>query len=272
MSYALIVEYDGSNYSGFQVQANAPTIQSELEHALTIALRTPTRIQFAGRTDAGVHALGQVIKPVQQKDLILATPQNLVKSLNGLLPKDIAISSITQVKTDFHPRYTCLAREYEYLIWNHPFRSALWHKKTFWVREKLAVEKLNAQLQTILGHHDFAAFTPPVNKQQNTVRHIYSASLSVQKNAVGETTPLICFQICANGFLHNMIRILLGTLLKLPFNGMTTLKQVLNSRDRRLAGPTIPPTGLCFRCAYYPPNQEILTSPTKPCLSVWNRV
>ena len=291
--YALVLEYKGTHYAGFQVQENARTIQGEVERALSILLGAPTRITFAGRTDAGVHASAQVISfPLEggrsksildfQKD-----PMLLARSLNGILDKDISVCGITRVRDDFHPRYLCVAREYEYLIWNHPLRSTFWAKRALWLPTKIdeeGLEGINHELASILGLHDFSAFSSRASEYKNTKRHLYSALIFRDGNKGDEKEykdqALLRFQICANAFLYNMIRILVGTVLEIRAGRLkSSLKEIMLGRERKEAGPTAPPVGLYFRRAYYPPNLEI-SSPSVPqpdkyekeerCLAVWD--
>ena len=262
MRYALVIEYNGSNYAGFQIQKNAATVQEQLEKSLAVVLRQFVRISFAGRTDSGVHASGQVISFISQNPI---STQKLGLKMNGLLPKDIAVRAVTQVQDDFHPRYSCLAREYEYIIWNHPLRRAFWRKQALWLKQKLptTIEKLNLELATIIGNHDFRALTPKTNLQDTYIRRVYAASFHKDKE-------LVRFRIIANAFLHNMVRILIGTLIynKADEQNSLSLKEIISSKDRLRAGPTISPIGLYFRKAYYPPGQEIGKAKDH-CLPVW---
>lgn len=266
--YALILEYDGSRYAGFQVQKNARTIQGEIEQALTVLFKEPISIYFAGRTDAGVHASGQVVSfdleetqagRSQIKARFRKNPFLLGPSLNGLLEKDISVRNVTCVKSDFHPRYSCIARKYEYLIWNHTLRSSLWHGRALWLRQKINLERISRELTSILGLHDFSAFSPQAKIYKDPRRHIYSADL-LRKGERESPSPwgLLSFQICANSFLHNMIRILVGTLLEMNAGRIKdSLRDILEQRERKKAGATAPPLGLYFRRAYYPAGLEL---------------
>lgn len=286
MRYALILEYDGSNYSGFQIQKNARTIQGEVERALSILLGKHTRITFAGRTDSGVHARAQVIafdlEDLQRKEALTfqKEPLLLARSLNGILDRDIAIRGISRVKNDFHPRYSCLAREYEYLIWNHPLRSTFWAKRSLWLSKKIddeMLERMNQELAGIIGLHDFAAFSSRAHEYKTTKRHVYKAFI-FRNESKRDNQPLLRFQILANAFLHNMIRILLGTLLEINAGRLeSSLKEIMLGQKRTKAGPTAPPEGLCFLRAYYPPGFEIYDSSDpqahgkeEGCLAVWD--
>ena len=180
--YALLLEYEGTHYGGFQIQKNARTVQGEIEKALGILLRRPIRITFAGRTDSGVHASGQVISlhledgQTERETSFKKNPSLLARSLNGLIDNDISVRAISQVKAGFHPRYSCIARKYEYLIWNHPLRSSLWRHRALWLRQKIDIRLMNRELKSIIGLHDFSAFTPQARAYKDSRRHVYSAT------------------------------------------------------------------------------------------------
>ena len=266
MRYALTVEYDGTRYAGFQIQKNANTIQAELEKALAIIFKAPVTIVFAGRTDSGVHAWGQVISFSLKEDELSKTKIDslkIMRSLNGLLPHDIVISAISTVHEDFHPRFLCLGRKYEYLIWNYPSRSTFWDKKALWIRRAIPIDKCNEELKSIIGLHDFTAFTPQIRDYINPERHVYYAKLI----ALGESSKknmdkhLISFEICANAFLHNMIRIILGSLLDIvEGRSKYSMREILLSRLRTCAGQTIAATGLYLSQAYYPENLGLVNA------------
>ena len=270
--FALVIEYNGTNYAGFQIQKNRPTIQLEIEKALEIILKEKIRVQFAGRTDSGVHASGQVISFPSLKSPKELNAKILANSLNGVLPRDISVRCASRVQSSFHPRYSCVARKYEYLIWNHSLRSAYWNQRALWYRPKLSIEKLNQEVQTVIGTHDFASFTPARYTKKDskitTIRQIYSAYFTSNQNCE-DNGYLINFCICGNSFLHHMIRILIGTLLDWNSGHLIQgLIDVLKSRSRRVAGKTAPAEGLYLRKAYYPSGFEL--DPSAHCLAVWN--
>lgn len=250
--HILLVEYDGSAFQGFQLQPGLTTIQSELERALQIVLREAVRVQCSGRTDAGVHATGQVV----HYDAGVAVPDSykLCHALNALLPAGIAVRDSAPVEEDFHARFSCLAREYEYLIWNGPRRRSVLAGHTLWIRDPLDLEFCNQQLQALLGEQDFAAFTRAEYRHAVTRRCVDRADLRRVSDPIANSEDLLIFRIRANAFLHNMIRILLGTLLDLASGRLqSNMAEILASGDRTLAGQTAAPQGLFFRQAYYPP-------------------
>lgn len=248
--YALVCEYDGGDFAGFQTQKDRPTIQAALESALSTVLRTEIRVQCAGRTDAGVHASGQVVS--------FSTPDNvedcdrLLRSLNALLPPAIAVQKVIDVPPRFHARFSCVAREYEYLIWNRPERSVHLRGRALWFRNPLPVEELDRELQEIRGERDFVALTKMEYRGESTIRYLDRISLFRSENSLNRSTGLVILQIRGNAFLHNMIRILVGTLLERSRGRIRgTVREVVDSGNRLLAGPTIGPEGLYFRRAYY---------------------
>ena len=269
--YALLLEYNGKNYSGFQYQKNAPSVQAELEKTFHTLLYENVRLHPAGRTDAGVHAIGQVLSFSIEKELICTKNSNqkssdlndFVYRLNALLPKDIGVRALQKVDDSFHARYSCIARRYEYLIWNSNFRSVKWYDQALWVRQKLDLERLNLELKTIIGFHNFESFAKEDEKQKNTFRHIYQAYFSEDR----DEKELIRFSILANSFLYNMIRILLGTLLDIHFGRLKgSLQSILMRKVRKEAGRTIAPKGLYFIAAYYPNTIKGLGKPFS-CIS-----
>ena len=269
--FALVIEYNGKNYAGFQIQNNIPTIQSEIERALELILKEKIRIQFAGRTDCGVHASGQVVSFPSLKSPEELNAKELAHSLNGVLPRDISVRCASTVQSSFHPRYSCIARKYEYLIWNHSLRSAHWDQRALWYRPKLSIKKLNQEVQAIIGTHDFSSFTPARYGKNGSnirmIRQIHSAFFISNQSC--NSGSLIRFRICGNSFLHHMIRILIGTLLDWSSGHLIQgLRDVLKSHSREAAGKTAPPEGLYFHKAYYPSGCEFDSSVR--CLAVWD--
>lgn len=158
--------------------------------------------------------------------------------------------SLFATRDDFHPRFSCLAREYEYLIWNSEVRSVLYADRSLWVRQPLPVPEIHQALQALCGEHDFASFTRAEYREENTMRYLDKIAL-VRDDREGE---LLRFQIRGNAFLHNMIRILVGTVVAMAQNKIPVdMERLLQSADRNVAGPTARPHGLCLLQAYYPP-------------------
>jgi len=241
-----VVAYDGTGYGGFQRQVNAPTIQEALERALSEILQTPTRLLAAGRTDAGVHAEGQVIA----FDAAWQHPvENLQRALNALLPAQIAVLSLAEATAGFHPRYDALRRWYRYTLYCAPVRNPLVSRYSLHVRKPLAVADMQRAARQLLGQHDFAAFGSPPQGER-TVREIFRAAWQVEE-------PWLTFDIEANAFLYRMVRMLVGTMLRVGFGALTPddFGEILHSRERRRAGPAVAAAGLTLKAVYYAEEQ-----------------
>lgn len=241
----MTIEYDGAAYFGFQLQKNQPTIQGMLERALTIVLRQKARVYCAGRTDTGVNALGQVVhfqadyqKPIEE----------LVYSLNSLLPKDIAIRYAAIVPENFHARFSCLSREYVYIIYNAPYRPSALGFKSLWVRGELDWSAVRAAIPFLIGEKNFASFTRAAlaKSGERTFRRIDAIEI------VG-AFPYAFIWIRGSGFLHNMVRILAGTLLDVARGKVLPqqVQEIVDSADRLNAGVTQKPQALYFLHAEY---------------------
>lgn len=245
MKTAMTIEYDGAAYAGFQLQKQQNSVQAQLEKALATLLRQRVRVYCAGRTDTGVNALGQVIHFAAE---YRQTVEELVYSLNGLLPKDIAIRHAAPVPEDFHARFSCLGREYLYVICNAPYRPGNLGFKSLWVRGELHWAPVRAAIPHLLGERDFASFTrlALVKSGERTIRRIDGID-------VIESRPYVFLWVRGSGFLHNMIRILTGTLLDVA-RGKTTpgqMQEIVANADRLGAGVTQKPDALYFLHAHY---------------------
>jgi tRNA pseudouridine38-40 synthase len=235
MRIRAIVAYDGTEYQGFQRQANGPTVQEALETALARVTCEEIRLWPAGRTDAGVHAAGQVIA----FDTSWKHPLNtLQRALNAVLPPDVAVRDVVQARPDFHPRFDAFSRRYRYTVYNHPIRSPLVRRMSLHVPRELDVAAMEACAQAIVGQHGFATFgTPP--QGNNTVRTVVQAGWRAD-------WPWITFDIEANAFLYRMVRSLVGTMLQVGLGRITAtaFQEAFAARDRARAGPTAEPQGL----------------------------
>lgn len=240
--YRAVVEYDGTCYHGFQVQAQEPTVQQALEGALDRATQQASRVVAAGRTDAGVHAQGQVIAFQVAWD---HSVDELQRALNALLPRDIAVRELQVAAEGFHPRFSAVSREYRYTILNQPLRSPLARRFAYHVPRPLDVKAMTRACACLVGEHDFASFGQPP-QGDNTVRHVYRAGWSREGR-------FVYFDIEANAFLYRMVRSIVGTALWVGMNELlpSGMEEVLAARDRSRAAPTVPPHGLCLVSVSY---------------------
>ncbi len=239
-----LVEYDGTDYFGFQVQADVPTIQGELESALGRLAGGPVRVIGAGRTDTGVHACGQVISfPLRWS----GEPERLQRALNAILPDGIAILALEEAPEGFHPRFSAVSRTYVYRVWNAPWRSPLRRRFSAHLEQPLDVAAMSRAAEAILGTHDFGGFGHPP-QGENRVRTVYR----VEWGGHGHELE---FWITANAFLRKMVRRLVGTMLEIG-RGMRPpeeMAELLEKPDISRAGPPAPSQGLCLVRVEYPP-------------------
>jgi tRNA pseudouridine38-40 synthase len=241
--YRAIVEYDGTEFSGFQRQAQGErTVQQTLETAISAVTRQSVRVVGAGRTDTGVHARGQVVS----FDARWGHGQEaLARAINASLPTDLAVRNVVAVQPGFHPRFDARRRTYQYFINNQSVPSPLLRRVTWHRPRWLDLDAMNAASELLTGEHDYATFgTPPVG--DNTVRSVYSARWQRKEN-------LVAFTIEANAFLYRMVRSLVGTLCLVGEGEwpVDEFARVLAAADRSLAGPTAPPHGLVLLSVGY---------------------
>jgi len=239
----LTVEYEGTNYLGWQVQPEGPTVQGVLERALATALRTTVRVRGAGRTDAGVHAYGQVATAAVREpppDL-----RKLMHSLNALTPPDVAIRELSLVDDAFDPRRHARSRLYEYRILLGP-PSPFWRRYAWRLGRELDVAAMAAAAPLLEGEHDFRAFGAADSDTQSTVRRVLSSQVRAEP-------PLLVYRIEGTAFLKHMVRNVTGTLVEIGLGERPPgdLTRVLASRDRGQAGATAPPQGLVLVAVRY---------------------
>lgn len=243
MRLALGIEYDGTDWLGWQTQPNRRTVQDQLEQAISQFTETHHATHCAGRTDAGVHATGQVV----HFDTTIDRPAwSWVRGLNAFLPNSIAVQWATPVADEFHARFSASARHYVYRIWNSPVRSPLMHRQTTWFYRPLDAERMQCAAQSLLGEHDFSAFRSSECQANSPVRHL-------TKFEVSRDGPMIVCRLTANAFLHHMVRNLVGTLVEIG-RGAAAIewaKELLDGRDRTLAARTFPAGGLCLERVEY---------------------
>jgi tRNA pseudouridine38-40 synthase len=250
----LLVEYDGTDFHGWQTQRNKPTIQTTLEEALLRITGKNSNVIGASRTDAGVHAFGQVAAFRTHSSLEAETIQ---KALNALLPYDIRILEVTDVNDAFHPRYDAIKKSYLYIIANQRSSSAFLFRYTWTVQYKLKRALMKEAAQVLVGTHDFSAFQGAGSGIKDPERKIFSCSIKELKSLYFMTTRFngnfIQIRIEANGFLRHMVRNIVGTLVEIGRGRMSSeqMRDILESRDRRQAGPTAPANGLFLEKIVY---------------------
>ncbi len=242
MKLAFKIQYKGTNYSGFQSQKNANSIQAEILKAFENISVKDIQMNFSGRTDKGVHALGQIFDVTVSQD---RSDMQWISGLNSNLPPDIAIVNIDRVKDSFHSRFDAIDRTYSYLIFNSRSRNVLFDDFYFWEQENLDIEKMIKQSKYLIGKHDFSSFRSSSCGSKNPIRNI-------KKIKIKKLGNIIEIKIIANAFLQNMVRILVGTLLDIGKGHLKMpIKDILESKDRKNAGITIDPRGLIFLGADY---------------------
>ena len=236
MRVRLIVAYDGTNYHGWQIQKNAITVEEILQQALCDLLQEPIELVGASRTDAGVHARGNVAV----FDTHTRIPaEKIAIAVNQRLPEDIRVMQSEEVEEQFHPRYAESEKTYEYHISNVPIQLPTRRLYSYFVYLPLDVEKMQEAAKLFVGEHDFAGFCSAKTQVQTTVRTIYDCQVEKEGDE-------ICIRVRGNGFLYNMVRIIAGTLVEVGLGRrkLSTVSQAIEKADRSLAGPTAPPEGL----------------------------
>jgi len=250
MRIALGIEYNGSNYHGWQKQVKLITIQAQVEQALTSVANHPVTVTCAGRTDVGVHALGQVIHfdtTVKRKS------SAWILGGNSNLSPDICIRWAKEVTDDFHARFSAVARQYRYLIYNHKIRSALFADRTAWHIAPLDVSFMQQASQYLIGEHDFSSFRGCDCQSKSPMRNVHFVKVNTYKH-------LIIIDIKANAFLLHMVRNIVGLLMTIGEKKREPIwaKEVLQACDRRVAGVTAPASGLYLMRVYYDNQQHNL--------------
>jgi len=236
----LTLAYDGTEYFGWQSQARGRTIQGVVEDAIERITGTRSKVLASGRTDAGVHALGQVAAFRTECQL---TTETFIKALNAILPDDIAILAAEDVPSCFHPIRDARRKRYRYFIYDDPRRPVFFRRFVWHCPRRLDAERMGQAARSLLGKHDFAAFETSGAKRKTSVRSVYELQVA---RPLSELPSLMTIDIEADGFLYNMVRNIVGNLVEIGRGARSVewLKEVLASRDRRLAGPTAPPQGL----------------------------
>lgn len=258
MRIALVLEYDGSRYCGWQSQPEGCSIQDVLEIALSRIAHEEIRIITAGRTDSGVHALYQVV----HFDTAAQRPASAwIRGVNALLPNDIAVLWAAEVSGEFHARYSALERRYLYLLLNQSGRPGINNKKVGWYHHPLELEKMQTAGNILIGEHDFSSFRAAECQAKSPVRTITRLTITRQGN-------LLVFDICANAFLHHMVRNIIGCLVYVGKGKYSVewMYQLLASCDRTYAAPTFSPAGLYLAGVKYDIRWGLPESSQKPII------
>lgn len=241
----LTISYDGTCYGGFQIQDNAPTIQGEIEKALTVIYKKPVRITGAGRTDAGVHARGQVANYYAPFEIPV---KSLPAALNSLLPGDIVVTEALVVPADFHARFWADRKIYSYSIDRANFPQVTKRLYSYHQPDPLDLSAMIEGARLLEGRHNFAAFRATGGTVRDTVRTLYRVGL-VDFTA----QQLLKLEIEGDGFLYRMVRLLTGSLIRIGQGKLTPeeLSEALGGSNPAAAGPAVPPHGLCLERVYY---------------------
>lgn len=255
--FRLRIEYEGTGYSGFQRQPveGPPSVQAALEAALTRLVAHPVRVLGAGRTDAGVHATGQVISFRTTAD---RTPRVIVRGANALLPPDIRVLDAAEAEEGFHPRFSALSRTYEYLVLQDPSPDTLLLRRAWHLAEALDVERMQQAGNRLLGSHDFTTYSARVPDEEPRVRTL--RELAVERWSGGGPGPLsrlggaVVVRVRADSFLRRMVRMLTGALVKVGRGewDVDAPRQALEARDSGASPPPAPPWGLYLVDVEYP--------------------
>ena len=260
MRIALAVEYDGSGFRGWQQQLGGRTVQDALQEALLQFAGTPLRVVCAGRTDAGVHALGQVV----HFDTVLDRPMfSWVRGINTFLPPAVAVRWAQGVGDDFHARASAFARRYRYLLLNRAHRTGLWSGRVGWYHHPLNLAAMQAGAELLLGEHDFSAFRAAQCQASSPVKLMRQADIT----RLGE---LVVFDFAASAFLHHMVRNLVGSLIHVGQGKHPPewIAELLAAGDRRLAAPTFAAAGLYLAAVSYPAQWGLPSADEVPVLPI----
>ncbi len=239
------ISYDGTNYSGFQVQANALTIQGELERALSVTYKQPLRINGAGRTDAGVHARGQAANYLAPFRI---AAEKLPYALNALLPPDIVVTEAVEVSGDFHARFTAGRKIYSYTLDRAVFPRVMKRLYSYHLPEPLDLAAVRDAARLFTGTHDFKLFQAAGSSVTDTWRTLYRVELTEEPEK-----QLLVFYFEGSGFLYRMVRLMTGSLIRVGLNKLnkSDLEAALKGDNSDAAGPTFPAQGLCLEKVHY---------------------
>lgn len=247
------VEYLGTAYCGWQFQPHCHSVQASLQTALSQVANAPISVNCAGRTDTGVHAVGQV---VHFETPAIRPEKAWVQGVNTLLPRDVRVRWAKQVEGDFHARFSAIARQYRYVIYNREVASAVLSGRVTWEKKRLNESKMHTAAQCLLGEHDFSSFRASGCQAAHAIREIQAIKVSRQGD-------FVFVDIQANAFLHHMVRNIVGTLLDVgrEIKPETWLAELLALKNRTQAGVTAPAEGLYFVNAIYPDHWALPSTP-----------
>ena len=244
MNYKAVLQYEGTRYRGWQTQGNTDnTIQGKLEALLTKMAGEPVEVNGSGRTDAGVHAVGQVISFRCKTE---NTPEEICRYMNEYLPEDIAVLSVEKAAPRFHARLNAVRKTYVYRIWNAPVRNVFRRRFTTWIQKPLDLDAMEQAAALLCGTHDYRAFCSLKKFKKSTVR-------AIEKIEIGKMGQEIRISYTGDGFLYHMVRILTGTLVEvgLGLRKPEEMTEILEGQDRTKAGRLMPPEGLTLENVEY---------------------
>ncbi len=236
-NFKITLEYDGTRYAGWQAQKSKfPTIQETIEKVLRKIIREDIKLIASGRTDAGVHAAAQIANFKTDSQI---SREKLQRALNGLLPEDLSVIKIEEAGSDFHSRFTAKSKIYRYTILNRPYRSAFLKNSAFFYPYPLDLGLMRKEARALLGKHDFKAFCASASSAKDTMR-------TIKKIAIKKKSGLIAIDIEADGFLYNMVRNIVGTLIEIGRGRFSagSMAKIICSKSRELSGPNVPARGL----------------------------
>jgi tRNA pseudouridine38-40 synthase len=250
VNYKLLLQYDGTDFHGWQIQANLRTVQGELTRVLSLLDGREVNVHGSGRTDAGVHAEGQVANVHLQREI---TPDKLRNAINGNLEMDARVLSVDIVSDDFHARYSAIGKTYCYRVMNGTVMSPFWRRYALHEARKLEVEPMVQSSKLFLGEHDWTAFSSAQSDAESRVRTVTRVEVSQNVETRGGQCDLVEFTISADGFLRYMVRSIVGTLLAVGRNEIdrSTVERAIREGDRSLAGATAPAHGLTLMRVEY---------------------